>query len=76
MSDDEPVTEYSQKGLCGTRLFEPGIPVMRLAAYEIPVASHDLCYCGPVHGPSPLACALEPHPEGTWHRDGRGTWFR
>jgi hypothetical protein len=33
-------------------------------------------YCGPpVQGPAPLRCELEPHPEGTWHRDGR-TWWR
>jgi hypothetical protein len=29
----------------------------------------------PVQGPVPLRCELEPHPEGTWHRDDR-TWFR
>jgi hypothetical protein len=29
----------------------------------------------PVLGPAPLRCELEPHAEGTWHRDGR-TWFR
>ena len=32
-------------------------------------------YLGPVQGPAPLRCELEPHPEGTWHRDGR-TWWR
>lgn len=30
----------------------------------------------PVQGPTPLRCALDEHAEGTWHWDGRGTWFR
>ncbi len=65
---------------CTATLFaipDPNAGLRReLIATGTPVHPRDLPYLAPVQGPAPLACALSPHPEGTWHRDGRGTWFR
>lgn len=30
---------------------------------------------GPVYGPQPAVCTLDPHPRSPWHCDGRGTWW-
>jgi hypothetical protein len=46
-------------------------------ARRLPVSPLDAAWLNsPDQGPAPLACAREPHPEGTWHHDGKGTWFR
>ncbi len=63
----EDLPQEPQPELCHAMLFTPR---ESLASFAFPG------YFSPVQGPAPLACALEPHPEGTWHHDGKGTWFR
>lgn len=66
---------------CTARLFVPDEAVKNafrdeLIMRSIPVHPSQIGYFDPAQGPAPLACVREPHPEGTWHHDGRGTWFR
>jgi hypothetical protein len=69
--------EDAPRPCCKATLFEPEVPLMRLIAMEgIPLHPCDVVYCGPIQGPTPLACAREPHPGSPWHWDGRGTWWR
>jgi hypothetical protein len=65
---------------CQAVLFAPDESVKvafrnELIMNRIPVHPSQAVYFDPAQGPTPLRCELEPHPEGTWHRDGR-TWFR
>jgi hypothetical protein len=66
---------------CRADLFAPDESVKvafrnELILHRIPVHPSQAPYFNPSQGPAPLRCALKPHPEGTWHWDGKGTWFR
>jgi hypothetical protein len=67
--------------LCCARLFAPDESVKRairneLAITRTPVHPAGVAYLRPAQGPEPASCAFEPHPEGMWHWDGHGTWWR
>jgi len=71
----------SGSGSCRAALFAPDESLVLAVRAELilrntPVHPLDLPYLAPAQGPAPLACARGPHPDGTWHWDGRGTWFR
>jgi hypothetical protein len=62
---------------CGTELFP--LPANELRALVLwaqePVHPDVARRCGPVHGPQPAMCVMDPHPGSPWHWDGRGTWW-
>lgn len=61
---------------CGAKLFPlPPSPREYFFGSGIAVGPYDIGYFARLQGPRPAECAREPHPEGTWHREG-GTWWR
>lgn len=68
-------------GRCGRTLFAPDESLKNAIRWEcltrdVAVSPVEAAWLNsPDQGPTPLRCELEPHPEGTWHRDG-STWFR
>ena len=69
----------AQPARCFAELFTPYTSYESLRVEVIatgtPVHPDHAAYFAPVQGAAPLVCALEPHPEGTLHWDGRGTWW-
>lgn len=62
----------ASKVLCGAVLF-PLPP--RVPDPGFPVHPCDVAYFAPRQGPSPVACAREPHEGSPWHWHC-GTWWR
>lgn len=66
---------------CSAAVFKPDeslVLAIRAELITTGTAVHpaEAAHLGRAQGPAPLECAREPGHPGSWHHDGRGTWFR